>query len=301
MSVAGAAAFLAGARLLPPDPPAARPGLALDVAGIVVLALSLGAYALAATLASSGGATQAVLAIAAIAGAAGFVAVEARAASPLVDLRLLRDGALGAGLAALALVSAIMMTTLVVGPFYLSGALGLDAVRTGLAMSVGPGVAALAGVPAGRLVDRLGAPAMTVAGLAAVAAGALLMTALPALFGVAGYVGSLALVTAGYALFQAANTTALTARAPAARRGVTSALIGLARNLGLVTGASAMGALFAFGARGQPLLGLPPGGETGLRLAFAVAAAAAVLALGLAGWGVPSRRLFGGEGRSGGL
>jgi hypothetical protein len=44
-----------------------------------------------------------------------------------------------------------------------------------------------------------------------------------------------------------------------------------------------MGALFAFGARGLPLLGLSPGGETGLRLTFAVAAAAAVLALGLAG------------------
>ena len=96
---------------------------------------------------------------------------EARAASPLIRLAMLRDPALSAGLATSALVSTVMMATLVVGPFYLSRALGLDAALVGLVLSVGPLVAALTGVPAGRLVDRFGAQRMAIVGLGAMAAG----------------------------------------------------------------------------------------------------------------------------------
>ena len=52
---------------------------------------------------------------------------ETRAASPLIQLAMFRDPALSAGLAMSTLVSTVMMATLVVGPFYLSRALGLDA------------------------------------------------------------------------------------------------------------------------------------------------------------------------------
>ena len=157
-------------------------------------------------------------------------------------------------------------------------------------MSVGPGVAALVGVPAGRLVDRLGPSTMMFAGLIGIVMGSLLMTTLPGLFGVVGYIDGLALITAGYALFQAANNTAIMTGAATDRRGVTSALLGLSRNLGLITGASAMGAIFARGSHGLPMLGLPSGGETGMQLTFAVGAAIAGLALGLACWGGGRRR-----------
>ncbi len=69
---------------------------------------------------------------------------------------------------------------------------------------------------------------------------------LPTTSGVAGYVAGIAVVTAGYALFQAANNTAVMSAIRADQRGVASGLLNLSRNLGLVTGASAMGALFAF-------------------------------------------------------
>ena len=51
---------------------------------------------------------------------------------------MFRDPALSASLAMSALVSTVMMATLVVGPFYLSRALGLDAALVGLVLSVGP-------------------------------------------------------------------------------------------------------------------------------------------------------------------
>ena len=101
---------------------------------------------------------------------------------------MLRDPSSPRGLATSALVSTVMMATLVVGPFYLSRALGLNAALVGVVMSVGPAVVALAGVPAGRVADRVGAGRLA-AGLAAMAAGAALLAGVtPARLGVAGYI-----------------------------------------------------------------------------------------------------------------
>lgn len=288
MALAGAVALVIGVPLFPRDAARGPRRLQLDPAGTLLLVLSLGAYALATTLDAAPG-VVALLATAAALGLAAFVAVELHVESPLIKLPLLRDRTLGAGLAALAIVSAIVMATLVVGPFYLADVQGLSAVDVGLVMSVGPGVSALTGVPAGRMVDRLGPQTVALAGLAGVVAGSLLMIALPGVFGVAGYVASLATITAGYALFQAAGNTAVMNGAAAERRGLVSALLALARNLGLVTGASLMGALFALGAGGIALLGLAPGSASGLQLTFAVAAAAAGIALVVAGRGLRGR------------
>jgi len=68
---------------------------------------------------------------------------------------------------------------------------------------------------------------------------------------------------------------------PDDRRGVTSALLGLARNLGLITGASAMGAVYALGPAVADRLGLWAGPGAGLRLTFLFAAGLAATALGL--------------------
>src|SRR3546814_20743284 len=96
---------------------------------------------------------------------------------------MFRDPALGAGLATSALVSTVMMATLVVGPFYLSLALGLDAALVGLVLSVGPLVAALTAVPAGRLAARFGAQPMTIVGPGGIAAGSAILSMLPAATG----------------------------------------------------------------------------------------------------------------------
>ena len=105
------------------------------------------------------------------------------------------------------LVSTVMMATLVVGPFYLARALGLETALVGLVLSAGPLVAALTGVPAGRMVDRFGAQRMTIIGLVGIAVGAAVLSMMPARFGVAGYIAPIVVMTASYALFQAANNT----------------------------------------------------------------------------------------------
>ncbi len=278
----GVASLLLVLRHLPADP--VRPTGArgrFDLVGTLLLATALGAYSLALTIhPGHAGAATVALALVALLGASLFVRVETRTANPLVRLDLLRDGALGASLAANAMVATVLMATLVVGPFYLARALGLGVTRVGLLLSVGPLVVALAGVPAGRAVDRFGARRATGAGLSGIAAGAVLLAALPTAAGVAGYVLPIALVTAGYALFQTANNTGVMAGVDGARRGVVSGLLSLSRNLGLVTGASAMGAVFAL-ASGGANTAAPAAVAFGMRVTFAVAAVLILAALAL--------------------
>ncbi|MCG8922533.1 MFS transporter [Lentzea sp. CC55] len=157
---------------------------------------------------------------------------------------VLRDKLLAAGLTTSALVSAVMMTTLVVGPFHLSGVLGLTPALVGVAMSVGPAVSALTGVPAGRATDRFGTRAMVVAGLIGIIGGALVLAFMPPSAGTAGYVLPLVVITASYAVFQAANNTAVMKDVPPSDRGFVSGLLTLSRNIGLMSGASLMGAIF---------------------------------------------------------
>ncbi len=261
-------------RYLPADRPRAARPASFDVVGTVMLAAALVAYALAMTLGrGSFGALNAGLLLAAVAGGWLFLRVEARATAPLLRPALLRRPDLRTGLATNALVSTVIMATFVVGPFYLTQALGLGAAAVGLVMSVGPVVSALCGVPAGRLVDRLGAGRVSRAGLAAVAAGAGLLAAAPATLGVAGYVGPIALLTVGYASFQAANNAGVMASIGAEQRGLVAGMLNLSRNLGLVTGASVLGALFAHGAGATDLaMAAPAAVARGMTLTFAVAA-----------------------------
>lgn len=255
----GLLALVLAWRYLPADRGQGGPA-GFDLPGTAWLALTLAAYALAMTR------HLGLLAVAAT-GLLLFLRTEARTASPLVRLERLRDPALSAALAMNALVSAVMMATLVVGPFHLSGALGLGAATVGALMSIGPIVSAFSGVPAGRLVDRFGTRRMTQLGLAAMALGCALIALLPPSLGAIAYVGPLVIVTPGYAFFQAANNTGVMADVAAEQRGVVSGLLTLSRNLGLITGASAMAAVFAAG---------------GLALSFAIATGLLVFTFGLA-------------------
>lgn len=283
----GAVAFGLAWRQLPRDPAhAAQAGARFDATGSVLLALGIAAYALAMTSGGGLGATTlALLTVAAIA-AGMFVRVQAKSASPLIRLTLFREPILSAGVATNALVSTVMMTTLVVGPFYLAGALGLDAARVGLVMSCGPAVAALAGVPAGRSVDRYGAQRVMLAGLVAMTLGATLLPLAPLTFGAAGYVAPLVVITSGYALFQAANSSAIMASAGADQRGAVSGLLNLSRNLGFITGASLMGAVFAWASGAGDVRIAPPAAlAAGMRGTYAVAAVLLVLAVAIAAIG----------------
>jgi EmrB/QacA subfamily drug resistance transporter len=271
---------------------------AFDGLGTLLLGLTLAAYALAVTTESHPSSRiNLPLLVAAFFGVGLFVAVEARVASPTIRLEAFRNRALGASLTMNAIVATVMMATLVVGPFYLSRALGLQEVWVGLVMSVGPSLSILTGVPAGRIVDRLGAPRMVAVGLLEMAIGALALAVLPARFGVPGYLASIAILTPGYQLFQAANGAAVMLGVQPDRRGVISGLLGLSRNLGLITGASTMGAVFALASRASDLTAASPEAVTaGWKATFAVATGLITFAVALAVT-IRGRAVHGAEGQ----
>jgi MFS family permease len=138
-------------------------------------------------------------------------------------------------------------------------------------------VAILTGIPAGYLVDRFGSQRIAQFGLAAVAAGAALLSLLNR-WGVLGYIAPIALLTAGYALFQVANNTMLMKDLFPERRGLIAGMVNLARNLGAITGASAMGALFYLAS--QQVAGTAAAAAVdGMRVTYGVAALLALAAL----------------------
>ncbi|MBU1307236.1 MAG: MFS transporter, partial [Alphaproteobacteria bacterium] len=86
-------------------------------------------------------------------------------------------------------------------------------------------------------------------------------------------------LTPGYQLFQAANNTAALADVAPDHRGTASGLLSLSRNIGLIAGASIMGAVFAWGA-GTPDLAHATASAlaSAMRLTFLLAAGLMLLA-----------------------
>ena len=255
-----------------------------DLTGTFILALALGTYALAMTVnRSSFGIESLSLLSLSMLLVVLFLFVESRITAPLLDLSQFRDMRLNSSLVMSLLVSTVIMSTLVVGPFYLKHGLELSDAAVGMVMSFGPVLSAITGIVAGRLVDRFGASLAVMAGLAIMLAGTVALCSLPAHFGVAGYIASMVVLTPGYQLFQASNNTAIMKEVRSDRRGVVSGLLNLSRNLGLVTGASLMGALFAFGmGKGDVSIAAPEAIGTGLRFTFFIAALFLVVAFAIA-------------------
>jgi MFS family permease len=124
---------------------------------------------------------------------------------------------------------------------------------------------------------------MVIAGLSAMAVGSLALSVLPAMFGMTGYLAAIVVLTPGYQLFQAANNTAVMMDVHPDQRGLISGILSLSRNLGLITGASVMGAVFALASAAIDITTAHPAAvANGMRITFAVAAMLIVVALALA-------------------
>ncbi len=114
------------------------------------------------------------------------------------------------------------------------------------------------------------------------AGGSFALSILPDMFGIIGYIAAIAILTPGYQLFQAANNAAVMMNVSADQRGVVSGMLSLSRNLGLVTGTSAMGAIFSFasGTNDLPTAG-PDAIASGMQITFAVAGGLMITAIGI--------------------
>lgn len=263
-----------------------------DFFGTLLLALTLGSYSLAVSL-NSGHFEKInwILILTSFLAGAVFLFVELKVESPLVRLDLFKNRELSSSFAMNIIVSTVMMSTLIVGPFYLSRGLGLGPFLVGAVMSVGPLISIATGFPAGRLVDSKGSFKMTKLGLLLMSLGAGSLCIFPQAFGVPGYIFSILLLSPGYQLFQAANNTSVMSQVSQDDRGVFSGLLSLSRNLGLITGASVMGSIFSYSADSHQISSASSASIVfGMRMTFSAATLFVLIAFIIAIFVKPNRK-----------
>ncbi|HVH00691.1 MAG TPA: DHA2 family efflux MFS transporter permease subunit [Miltoncostaeaceae bacterium] len=217
-----------------------------DVPGAALAAAALFALLVAVSRGEAWGWTSAGVVIAIVVGLGAlalFLVHESRAASPMLDLRLLRRRSLAtANLAALA-SSAALFGVLILLPFYLTAVLGFSPVQLALAISPIAASFVLVAPLAGRAMMPVGNDRLATTGFL-VAAGGAVWTGLaaPSQDYAAVLPGILAFGV-GLAMSTAAITTTAIHEVPAARLGVASALPQISRYTGGALGAAILGAI----------------------------------------------------------
>ncbi len=155
-------------------------------------------------------------------------------------------------------------------PFYLVAERGLSAAAGGLLFMLTPVATMIMAPVAGRMADRLGPRGPMVAGLAAEAAGLLLVARCDGSTPLVLVGGALGLVGLGLGVFQVPNIAQVMAAFPPRQQGAAGGFAFLSRTTGVVVGVQA--AAWLFRERAQTLGFLPA-------FQFTFAAAAAVCAL----------------------
>ncbi|WP_444943566.1 MFS transporter [Microbulbifer sp. ZKSA006] len=142
------------------------------------------------------------------------------------------------------LVASSVMSSLIVGPFYLTLALQLDLFVAGLVMTSGSFTVAICSNFAGRAVDRFKSRGIVLLGLLIMLSGALGMGLLRVEQGLMGYLLFSITVAVGYGTYLSTVNTLTINSARAEVRGRISGLLSLSRSLGLLSGAALMSVIF---------------------------------------------------------
>ncbi len=162
----------------------------------------------------------------------------------MIDLRLFRNRLLRVNLFTGFMTFIANSGTILLLPFYLQKARGLDVTAVGLMMAVTPIAVGIVAPLSGSLSDRVGRP-ISVAGLIMLLTGFFSAATLTESTPVFGYVLRLLPIGLGMGLFQSPNNSAIMGPCRGALLGVTSGLLAVTRTLGQTVGISIMGAIWA--------------------------------------------------------
>lgn len=260
------------------DTSTASAGRRLDMGGQVTSGVGIAAAIFAViNVGSAGWSAPATITAAAVAalGLAGFVSIEHRASSPLLDLRLFHSpGFTGAGIAAAAVLFSIGGGAFVLSLFFHRQHLsGLDiALRLGFLFAGN----VLASVAAGRAQTRLGPRTVLVAGLCAAAVGSGTLLTVSDATGLFGFGWRLAILGAGCGAVLATASAVAVASVPAPLAGMAGAGNNALRQAGAALGPAVLGLVLATRLDTDPsgALRLTAGVLTGLFTVTAVSTAA---------------------------
>jgi EmrB/QacA subfamily drug resistance transporter len=242
----GLIALLLGLRVTPADEPAARRE-PFDLAGAAVYVLGLGLLLLGLNQGHAWGWTSAAVVGCLLLGAAllaGWVRIELRAPSPMIDLSLFRRRAFSAPTVS-AFLNYMAVSSTFLLPFALIQGRGLSPAQVGLILTCQPIIMALTASISGSLSDRVGSRAPATLGMLILSLGLFLLSRQDASTPIALIVMALLLIGLGIGLFTSPNSSAILGAVPAERRGVANGVLGTVRTLGMVLGIGVAGAVYA--------------------------------------------------------
>lgn len=173
-----------------------------------------------------------------------YVRRQLREQTPLLPFDLLRIPIFSLSILTSICSFAAQTLAMVSLPFILQHNMGYSAVDTGLVMMSWPMVIMFIAPVAGRMVERIHAGVLGVAGLAMMTTGLLMLGIMPEHGSTFDAVWRLVLCGAGFGIFQSPNNSIMIASAPASRSGSASGMLATARLTGQSFGAAMVAMLF---------------------------------------------------------
>jgi EmrB/QacA subfamily drug resistance transporter len=223
-------------------------GQRMDYLGAGLLGVSLLCLCLGLTLGLTSGAGAifgAAVLLAALAAGIGFVVVQLRRTSPLIDLRIFQAKPLWVSLIAGLATFAASSAAILLMPFYLQGVLGYATTETGLLLSVAPFAMGVISPIAGALSDRFGVRLLSLLGLAVLCLTYLALTLLEETTSAAGFAALWIPIGVGMGIFQSPNNSAVMGAAPPHYAGVASGLLTMTRLIGQLAGVAVLGSFWS--------------------------------------------------------
>ena len=223
-----------------------------------------------------------------------FIKLELGLDEPMLDLRLFKNSLFSVSLTTGFIVFLCLSGSILLIPFYAENVLGYGPQQTGMLMAVVPLALGISAPISGALSDRYGTRPITVAGLAMLTVGFILVSGLNAETTALEYVLRFLPIGIGMGMFQSPNNSAIMGAAPRSRLGIASGMLSVTRTLGQTAGIAILGALWA-GQVFKNVGNVLPGGATtapiaaqvaGLQATFLFVSVFIFLALLLSIWGM---------------
>ncbi len=187
---------------------------------------------------------------------AGFVIVEKRADQPMVELSLFRNRPFSASNLSTFLSFIAMFAVILLMPFYMEDILGYNPKLVGMAFIAVPLVMALVAPVSGWISDRTNSFLLSSLGMAVACLALFLLGNLDQDATFIDIVIRMGMIGLGMGLFQSPNNSIVMGSVPKNRLGIAGGMLGMVRNLGMVTGIAISGAVFTSGLQSNQAAGL---------------------------------------------
>lgn len=185
-----------------------------------------------------------------------FAMAENKVDQPMIELSLFRNRPFTASNASGLLSFIAMFTVILLMPYYMENILGYNPSHVGMALIAVPLVMALVAPISGWISDKTNSFILSSLGMGVSCLALFLLGNLDQDATFPDIVLRLGMIGLGMGLFQSPNNSIVMGSVPKNRLGIAGGMLGMVRNLGMVTGVAISGAVFTSGLKSYQAAGL---------------------------------------------